>query len=442
MHSSTFELNDTIDDDKKSPSLSQNASLQCNVSPLVIMSILNHYQRRPSNKPHKQRNNAPKGLYPSFVIGLLFGHKDNQTNALIVNDAFGLETQLDPESKAVAVKLDNAKKAVILHSIAHPNDRLVGWYRTGLTVDLQSIPIHNTIILKNLQALSNQRSKNAGPELDESEYVHLCVDTQLKNDKFSIKAFTIYAMNDPLQELEYQNYLKEKKRRERLAKNQKTQTSKSAKSRKRRRGKVVSTPTAKSQTDGGAGDDAKNKEKESDNKDAATSTEQSSQPQQAQQVELEPLEEVEKPMPVFHRFKEVPTMYHAAEPERIGLDMIIESPPEGTALDSPSTLMSDTNHLENVLQLLLENLEQVESYVVQVLTGNAEGDESLGWLIGDALSSVPNLSPQKFEQIISDRLQDFLMMVYLGKMTKAQLMVADKINKVLPSTVPGFADNK
>eukprot|EP00483_Globobulimina_turgida_P000582 UN00582 len=118
--------------------------------------------------------------------------------------------------------------------------------------------------------------------------------------------------------------------------------------------------------------------------------------------------------------------------------MIIESPPEGNTLDSPSLLMNDTNHLESVLQNLLQNLETVQQYVHSVVNGEVDGNQSVGWLIGDALSSVPNLSPANFEQMISNRLQDFLMMVYLGKMTKAQFVIADKINKVLPSTVPGF----
>jgi len=150
------------------------------------------------------------------------------------------------------------------------------------------------------------------------------------------------------------------------------------------------------------------------------------------------LVEVEAPFPIFYRFKEIITNYTATESEKIGLDMIIESPPEETALDSPSMLMNDTNHLETVLQALLQNLEEVEHYVYQVINGNINGDESIGWLIGDALSSVPNLSPTKFEQMLSNRLQDFLMMVYLGKMTKAHLVIADKINKILPSTVPGY----
>ena len=49
--------------------------------------------------------------------------------------------------QAVAVNADNAKKALELHAIAHPNDRLVGWYRTGLCIDGPSISIHQTVLV-------------------------------------------------------------------------------------------------------------------------------------------------------------------------------------------------------------------------------------------------------------------------------------------------------
>ena len=236
-----------------------------------------------------------------------------------------------------------------------------------------------------------------------------------------MKAFTVIPINDPLLEMEYQQYLKEKKRREKFAK-QKQQNPKSSKKKKKR-------------NRGGNKND--NKDEESNNT-TATQSEQSS-PNKKDEINLdEELEEVEEPYPIFHRFREIRTEYLASETEKIGLDMIIESPPEGNALDSPSMLMNDTNHLENLLQILLHNLEQVQSYVHGVIDGQYHGDDSIGWLIGDALSSVPNLSPAKFESMISNRLQDFLMMVYLGKMTKAQLVMADKINKILPSTVPGY----
>lgn len=353
---------------------------------------------------------------------------------MIINDGFGLETQLDPKNNGIAVNAENASKALELHAMAHPNDRLVGWYRTGLQIEANSTSIHDRIIIKKLSILSNKISKKAGPELAASEYVHLLVDTALKNDKLTIKAYTTISINDPIQEQEYSEYLKEKKRRERAAKNKKnnpnSSTSKASKSRKKRRKKAQNNT-------------------ENNDESTASSTQQttpSESPQKAEKgtVNLdEPLKEIEKPFPIFYRFKEITTTYSASESEKIGLDMIIESPPEGTSLDSPSMLMNDTNHLETVLQSLLGNIESVEDYVHQVINGQIEGDQCLGWLIGDALSSVPNLSPQKFEQMLSNQLQDFLMMVYLGKMTKAQLVIADKINKVLPSTVPGYEpDNK
>ena len=97
MNSSTFVLNEITSDDKKLQSIpTQNSALICKVSPLVVMAVLNHYQRRPSNKQSKNKN-QPQHLYPKFVIGLLFGKK--QSNSIIVNDAFGLEIQLNPEDQ-------------------------------------------------------------------------------------------------------------------------------------------------------------------------------------------------------------------------------------------------------------------------------------------------------------------------------------------------------
>eukprot|EP01084_Bolivina_argentea_P171481 297085_1 len=415
MTSTTFILNEIAGDNEKSVAIN---SLEARLSPMVIMSILNHFQRRPSNK-RRAKTNQTQHLFPSFVIGLLFGRKDTKANALIINDAFGLETMMNPESKQLALEVTIAKEVIKLHAQSHPNDRLIGWYRTGLQIEPDSTNIHEGIIIGKLSALSNKLSRKAGPELDESEYIHLLVDTALKNDKLSIKTYTTVSVMDPLQQQEYTDYLKEKKRRERLAKQKQNNPGGKSQSKRKKRRKKSSQPQTNAET-------------------TETSTPAHETITKKPVEVLEPLVEVEKPFAILYRFKEIQLVYRASESERIGLDMIIESPPEGNALDSPSLLMNDTNHLETVLQSLLQNLEQVEQYVHMVINGEVEGDESLGWLIGDTLSSVPSLSPQKFEEMMSNRLQDFLMMAYLGKMTKAQLIIADKINKVLPSTVPGF----
>ncbi len=94
------------------------------------------------------------------VFCLLFGHKDlNNPNSLIVNDAFGLETQINPQNQEVALEVSIAKEALKLHRISHPNDRLVGWYKTGNTIEATSTSIHGMIILKELGKLINYYQK-------------------------------------------------------------------------------------------------------------------------------------------------------------------------------------------------------------------------------------------------------------------------------------------
>merc|ERR1712241_593958 len=148
---------------------------------------------------------------------------------------------------------------------------------------------------------------------------------------------------------------------------------------KKQRERASKTPNAKS---GGRKKRRKNKQNQNE-----TQNETEKGTEKTVGTELEPLEEVEKPFPIFYRFKQVISRYYASESERIGLDMIINSEPEGTALDAPSMLMNDTNHLESVLHALLNNLEEVEQYVAEVVSGQVDGDETLGWLIGDALNS-------------------------------------------------------
>lgn len=126
MNSSTFVLNEITNDDKKLQSIpTQNSTLKCKVSPMVVMSVLNHYQRRPSNKQTKS-NNQPQHLYPKFVIGLLFGNK--QTNSIIINDAFGLEIQLNPEDQVIFIKIFTFYSVYFIFSVSSNKNRKFAFY--------------------------------------------------------------------------------------------------------------------------------------------------------------------------------------------------------------------------------------------------------------------------------------------------------------------------
>ena len=82
----------------------------------------------------------------------------------------------------------------------------------------------------------------------------------------------------------------------------------------------------------------------------------------------------------------------------------------------------------------------VENYVKRVIKDDTPGDDSIGWLIMECFNKIPNFNDEKFEEQMSTKLQDMLMLGYLGKLTFAQLSIADNINGILHQTVPKFDD--
>ena len=150
----------------------------------------------------------------------------------------------------------------------------------------------------------------------------------------------------------------------------------------------------------------------------------------------ENLDEIERPDVLIYKYIELGCKYYASEAEKIGIDMIINAPPDNDKLDSPAELMNDMFELDMSLQELLNKLKHVTDYVNNVCNGNIDGNRYIGWAINETLSCVPQINPAKFEEMLSTRLQDLLMLVYLGKLTKAQCTISDKINNVLHKTIP------
>ena len=101
-------------------------------------------------------------------------------------------------------------------------------------------------------------------------------------------------------------------------------------------------------------------------------------------------------------------------------------------------LSSDLIDLKYTLEDLLEKLTVAHEYVQGVTRGTNPADETVGWMIAEAVATVPSIAPEKFEKSLTNRLQDLLMIAYLGKLTEAQLSVADRINQVLYKTIPKY----
>ena len=89
------------------------------------------------------------------------------------------------------------------------------------------------------------------------------------------------------------------------------------------------------------------------------------------------------------------------------------------------------DNLEASMDKLLALLKVAAAYVTDVVAGKKAADNNLGRGIADALAAVPRLQPAAFEKLFNDNLQDLLMVMYLSKLTKTQLTIAEKLTATI-----------
>ncbi|KAJ3221649.1 hypothetical protein HK099_003273 [Clydaea vesicula] len=92
---------------------------------------------------------------------------------------------------------------------------------------------------------------------------------------------------------------------------------------------------------------------------------------------------------------------------------------------------SDMDNLEDSLKKILELLTTVSSYIDSVLEGKEDQNKALGRFISDTISSIPKIDKDVFEKMFNNHLQDILMVVYLSNLTRAQLVIAERLQSVL-----------
>jgi len=84
--------------------------------------------------------------------------------------------------------------------------------------------------------------------------------------------------------------------------------------------------------------------------------------------------------------------------------------------------------LETSIVKLLEMLDIAQEHVQSVLANKSEPDHKLGRLLAEAVSTIPRIDADAFEKMFNSSLQDLLMVVYLGSLTRTQLALAQKLS--------------
>jgi len=134
---------------------------------------------------------------------------------------------------------------------------------------------------------------------------------------------------------------------------------------------------------------------------------------------------------VLARFESAPLEYHAHEAEKIGVDSLINGVPESNKLDAPATVLSDFENLDLSLSKLLDALHVISNYLTKIVEKKEKGDPEIGKAIANALASVPFIENSRFKKMFNATVQDLLMVVYLGNLSRTQVALADKITGLL-----------
>jgi len=117
--------------------------------------------------------------------------------------------------------------------------------------------------------------------------------------------------------------------------------------------------------------------------------------------------------------------------KKIGVDALISGVPEDNKLDAPATVLSDVESLDLSLSKLLDSLDIISNYITKVVEKKEKGDTEIGCAIAEALASIPFIESGRFKKMFNGTVQDLLMVVYLGNLSRTQVALADKITGLL-----------
>ncbi|KAL1535544.1 Eukaryotic translation initiation factor 3 subunit F [Salvia divinorum] len=120
------------------------------------------------------------------------------------------------------------------------------------------------------------------------------------------------------------------------------------------------------------------------------------------------------------QFQEIPLDLRMLEAEQIGFDVL-----KPTIVNK---LPNDLEGMEATMERLLALIDDVYKYVDDVVEGRTAPDNKIGRFLSDTVAALPKLSPNAFDKLVNDSLQDQLLLLYLSSITRTQLSLAEKLN--------------
>jgi len=102
------------------------------------------------------------------------------------------------------------------------------------------------------------------------------------------------------------------------------------------------------------------------------------------------------------------------------------------AMDKPrdTPLLTDLDALEQALLQIRAQLDRVAAHVEGVLDGSIVGDAVVGRALLALLTSTSTSQAEPLEKLFNGHLQDLLLVNYLANLTRAQIVIADRLQAI------------
>jgi len=111
--------------------------------------------------------------------------------------------------------------------------------------------------------------------------------------------------------------------------------------------------------------------------------------------------------------------------EELALDVLVKTK------NNPNLTLPDFENLEITVEKLVGLIDHINDYVNKVLEGKISANNRVGRFLIDSISALPKLDSASVEKMFNSNLQDLLMVVYLSNLTRTQLSLAEKLQRVV-----------
>lgn len=139
-------------------------------------------------------------------------------------------------------------------------------------------------------------------------------------------------------------------------------------------------------------------------------------------------EDEKKQAPVI--FSPLKTTVKHLDADRIALELL------QTGRDAPDGIVkmqTDVEAADSAAEDLLRMVNVILEYIRKLKSGTIPEDKELGRLLLGAVEAIPSLSDPS-GALFNNNLQDILMVVYLSNLTRAQLSISKRLERLVPGS--------